>query len=532
VSDAPAAAPAPPRPQSVEGLFLRFGPAYRYLVTFAAMIGTVATILSSTIVNVALPEVMGAFGIGQDQAQLLSTGFLAAVTGTMMLNAWAVESFGARATYLTAVSVFVLGSAICGFAPSEGVLIAGRVLQGGAVGLLQPLSMQLIFQVFPAERRGSAMGIFAVGVVLAPALGPTLGGLMVDGWGWRSVFVLAVPVSLLGLVLGAVFMPERAATGPRRPFDWPGFGLLILALGALLMGLSSGQREGWGSRQVVFELGLAALATLGFVLWEMRAAAPLLNPRLFANRGFAGAAAVAVVYGACIFGTTYLAPLFVQVVQGYTATRAGLLLMPAGLVMMIVFPIAGRLADRVPAWQPMTAGLLFFALSCWLMAGVDTDTPFWTFALWILVGRIGLGLTMPSMNAGALRALPPRFLGQGAGAINFARQLGGALGVNLLSILLEQHTGLYAEMMVATQDGGRAATQEWLRLLDGLLLQEGVPDTQRLGGAYEILGRVVQLQAGMLGFRDSFLAVAVACLVAVLPTLALRRGAAASRLAG
>ena len=130
---------------------------------------------------------------------------------------------------------------------------------------------------------------------------------------------------------------------------------------------------------------------------------------------------------------------------------------------------------------------------------------------------------MPSMNAGALRALPPRFLGQGAGAINFARQLGGALGVNGLSILLEQHTELYAQLLVATQDGGRAATRDWLRLLDGLLLQEGIPDTQRLGAAYELLGRVVQVQAGLLGFRDSFLAVAAACLLAMLPALAMRR---------
>lgn len=528
MTDAPA-----PRTQSVEALFLRYGPAYRWLVTITAMIGTIATILSSTITNVALPEVMGAFGIGQDQAQLLSTGFLAAVTGTMLLNAWAVDSFGCRLTYVAAVAVFVAGSAVSGLAPSEGMLIAGRVMQGAAAGLLQPLAMQLIFHVFPADRRGSAMGIYAVGVVLAPALGPTIGGLLVDDYGWRSVFFLAVPFSLVGLGLGIVFMPDRAADGPRRPFDWLGFGLLVLALFALLTGLSSGQREGWGSNRVVFELGLAGAATLGFVLWELRVGAPLLNPRLFANRGFAGASAVALVYGACIFGTTYLAPLFVQVVQGYTATRAGLLLMPAGLMMVIVFPIAGRLADRLPAWQPIVLGLLLFALSCWLMAGVDTDTSFWGLAIWILIGRVGLGLAMPSMNAGALRALPPRWLGQGAGAINFARQMGGALGVNLLSILLEQHTELYAQTIITTQDGtAGSATLEFLRLADGLLRQDGVPDTQVLGGTYDVLSHVVQAQAGMLGFRDSFLAAAAACLIAMLPAMAMHRPARRAATAG
>ncbi|MDB5371855.1 MAG: drug resistance transporter, EmrB/QacA subfamily, partial [Belnapia sp.] len=213
------------------------------------MIGTIATILSSTIVNVALPDVMGAFGISPDEAQLLSTGFLAAVTGTMLLNAWLVDSFGCRATYAGSVALFLVGSAVSGLAPNEGLLIAGRILQGASAGMLQPLAMQIIFQVFPPEQRGSAMGIYAVGIVLAPALGPTIGGLMVDNYGWRSVFFLAVPFSILGLAMGLVTMPDRAGEGPRRPFDTLGFGLLILALAALLTGLSSGQREGWGSRR-------------------------------------------------------------------------------------------------------------------------------------------------------------------------------------------------------------------------------------------------------------------------------------------
>ena len=518
---------AAPR-RTLKSLGARFGPAYRWLVTVAAMIGTIATILSSTIVNVALPDVMGAFGIGQDEAQLLSTGFLAAVTGTMLLNAWLVDSFGCRATYAGSVALFLVGSAVSGLAPNEGLLIAGRILQGASAGMLQPLAMQIIFQVFPPEKRGSAMGIYAVGIVLAPALGPTIGGLMVDNYGWRSVFFLAVPFSIIGLAMGLVYMPDRAGEGPRRPFDTLGFGLLILALAALLTGLSSGQKQGWGAKQVDLELGIALLATLGFLTWELRCPAPLLNPRVFLHRGFAGAFAVALVYGACIFGTTYLLPLFVQTVQGYTATRAGMVLMPAGLVMVVVFPIAGRLADRVPVWQPIAAGLMLFAVSCWLLRGVHTDTPFWTLAIWILVGRVGLGLAMPSMNAGALRALPPRFLGQGAGGINFARQFGGALGVNLLSIWLEQHVELHAQALTATQDGGGAGTLDYLRLIQGMLAQEGVPATELLAGSYEYLGRVVQAQAGMLAFRDSFLAVAIACLVAMLPALALRKGRAAA----
>ncbi len=506
-----------------EALFERYGPSYRWMVTVTALIGTVATILSSTIVNVALPEMMGAYGIGQDRAQLIATSFLAAVTACMLLNAWMIERFGYRATYAGSVVVFVIGSFVSGFAPNEGMMILGRVLQGAAGGLLQPFSTQVVFQVFEPAKRGQAMGITAVGVVLAPALGPAIGGLMVDGWGWRSVFFLSVPFALIGVVLGAFFLPPRDASAPRRAFDWPGFLILALALLALFGGLASGQREGWGSARVEIELVLAAVLGVVFVLWELRSPAPMLNPRIFANRGFASAAAVAVVYGAGIFGTTYLAPLFVQLVQGYTATRAGLLLMPAGLLMVIIFPIAGRIADRVPPIYPVTAGLLFFAASSLLLAGVDTNTSFWTMAIWILIGRIGLGLTMPSMNASALRSLPPQWLGQGAGAINFARQFGGAIGVNLLSIVLELYTELHAQMLTATQHAGNPATLETLRMLEGLLAQDGVPDGQRQAGALDYLGRIVLAQAMMLGFRDSFYVSAFAFGLAMLPALLMRR---------
>ncbi len=506
-----------------EAMFERYGPRYRLYVTVTALIGTVATILSSTIVNVALPEVMGAYGIGQDRAQLISTSFLAAVTACMLLNAWMIERFGYRATYASCVVIFLIGSFVSGFAPSEAMMIVGRVMQGAVGGILQPFTTQVVFQVYDPAKRGQAMGITAVGVVLAPALGPAIGGLMVDTWGWRSVFFLSMPVAILGMVLGFWFLPARDPRKAKRPFDWIGFALLSGALVAMLTGLQSGQRHGWGSMNVEVELTLAAAATIAFVWWELKTPAPMLNVRIFANRGFAAASAVAVVYGIGIFGTTYLAPLFVQLVQGYTATQAGLLLMPAGLTMILVFPIAGRIADRVPPVFPVTAGMVLFVVSSLLLAFVDSDTTFWQMAVWILIGRIGLGLTMPSMNASALRALPPQFLGQGAGAINFTRQFGGAIGVNLLSIVLEQHIELHSQTLTMTQHPGNFATLETLRQVENLMAQDGVPDVVRQSGALDYLGRIVLGQAMMLAFRDSFYFSAFIFLLAIAPALMMRR---------
>ncbi|MDB5382870.1 MAG: Drug resistance transporter, EmrB/QacA subfamily [Rhodospirillales bacterium] len=503
-------------------MFLRYGPAYRWLVTLTALAGTISGILSSTIVVVALPDITGALGMGQEEAQLLSTGFLAANTGFMLVNSWAVERFGFRLTYVFATGVFVAASLLAGFATETAVIIVCRVAQGAAAGLLQPLSMQIIFLVFPPERRGTAMGMFSFGVVMAPAIGPTLGGVLVDEYSWHAVFFLSLPTAMLGMFLGLLFMPGRIAEGAAKRFDWVGAALLALAIGTLLAGLTDGQRSGWGSHAVLVQLTVAASATIAFIGWECVCEAPLMNPRVFAFGGFAAACMVAFIYGAAIFGSTYLIPLLVQIVQGYTPTRAGLVMMPAGMAVAITFLVAGRMADVMPPWLPVCVGLAFFAVSSWLIGGVGTDTSFWELAIWILIGRVGLGLTMPNMNVGALRALPPQMIGQGAGTINFCRMLGGAFGTNLLAILLERRTELHAEALNAQLDG-RSATLEARRLLESLYAQGGLPEVVRRDAAYDFLTRMVEAQAHLLGFRDAFLVIGLICLLAILPGLTLRQ---------
>ncbi len=517
MSDAPA-----PGDRSVEAMFARYGPGFRWLVTLTVLTGTVSCILSSTIVVVALPDITGALGMGQEQAQLLSTGFLAATTCMMLLNAWAVDRFGFRATYVGAIGVFIAASVLAGIGNDAGLMIACRIAQGAAAGLLQPLSMQIIFLVFPPERRGTAMGLFSFGVVMAPAIGPALGGVLVDAFSWHAVFFLSLPTALLGLGLGVVFMPGRIADGAPRAFDWLGAILLAAAIGLLLAGLTDGQHDGWGSDRVVTELLAATAAGIGFLVWQGIGPAPLMNLQVFAHRGFAAAAIVAFIYGAAIFGSTYLLPLLVQVVQGYTPTRSGLILMPAGLVVALVFVIAGRLADILPPWLPVCAGLALFSLSSWLIGGVGTDTPFWGLAIWILIGRIGLGLTMPNMNVGAMRALPVPLFGQGAGTINFCRMLGGAFGTNLLSVLLERRGQWHAEMLNARLEGGPVAL-EARRVLEALYAQGGLPEVIRRDAAQAFLTRMVEAQAELLGFRDAFLAIGVICLLAILPGLTLRQ---------
>ena len=509
--------------ETTETLFGRYGPGYRWLATVTVMLGTVAAVLTTTSVNVAIPDIMGAFGIGQDRAQWLSTGTLAAMTVGMLLNAWMMTSFGQRRTFIGALCIFVASLVLAGASPNESVLIFCRVVQGAVAGLLQPLSMYTLFRVFPPEQRGTAMGFFGVSVILGPALGPTLGGVMIDHFNWRYIFYVAVPVSAVAILLGSLFLPEREEQGARVRFDWPGFLLLVAALACLLTGLSNGQREGWYSDIILGLFAVAVLAAAGFVAWELRAPQPLVNLKVLANSQFTGAAVVSLLFGVGLFGSTYLVPLFVQTVQHLTPYSAGLMLMPAGLIMGVLMPMAGYLSDRVPARTLIVAGLLCFAVSSWWLAGVDANMSFWAIAWAVVLSRIGLSLIKPALNVAALRSLRPELLGQGAGMINFSRQLGGAFGVNVLSVILDRRTFLHSDTLTSLQTAANSATAELLRQVGALLAQTGASADLQSAGALHFLGRVVYAQAYTMGFRDSFLIVAIIFALGLIPAWVMGR---------
>jgi len=506
-----------------EALLQRYGAAYRWLATTTALIGSIAVVLSSTIVNVAIPDVMGAFGIDQVKAQALSTGFLAAVTTTMLLTDWCERRFGQRQTMNGALLLFTAGAILGGIAPDEDVLILARVIQGAAAGIVQPLSMIVIFRAFPPEKRGTAMGIFGVGVVLAPALGPWMGGVLIDLFDWRYVFYMGIPFALLGMALATLFLPERTDDEAPPPFDWLGLGLLCLFLATLLYALSHGQRMGWDSNPIVIQLIVAAAAGIGFLAWEARTERPMLDLRLFMNLPFVGAAMISFIMGAGIFGTTYLLPLFVQTVQGWTPSQAGLLFMPAGFALVVMFPIAGWLSDRLAPGILIGAGLAVFAYSSYLTAFVDMDTGFWLLAWWTILSRLGLGLVFPALSAGSLRVLPRELVAQGSGAMNFTRQLGGAFGVNLLAVILERRATFHGEGLTDGQTDANSLTMQLLHEVGRLMREAGIPDVQQLPAALLYLEQIIGRQAESLAFRDGFLITAIVFVSAFVPTWLLHR---------
>ncbi len=408
----------------------------RALVVATVMLGTVSTILAATIINVAFPALMAEFHVGHDTLQWVAAGFLAATTATMLATAWLTETFGERRTFVGTMTLFLAASLLAAGSWNPSSLIIARILQGGAAGILQPLAMIVLFRVFPVEARGRAMALYGFGIVLAPAVGPALGGALLEAFGWRSIFLLTVPFCVAGLLLAPRTL-RREAAGAVQRFDWIGSLLLLGMLVTLLNVPVVGHRRGFASPATIALAAAGIVLAAAFVRVEMKAVAPLLPLRLFRHPVFANAAIVSFAYGAGLFGTTYLVPVFAQDIAHYDAARAGYLLLPPGIALAIAIAVGGRLTDRVEPAPIIVAGLALFALSSLLLAFAGPYTGFTLLALWLVIGRAGLGMLIPALNVGAVQALSGTELAYASSAVNFVRQLGGAAGVNLLAVVLE-----------------------------------------------------------------------------------------------
>jgi len=429
-----------PHPHTRAALEQRFGVHYRWWVLLTVMVGTMASIMASTIINVAVPDISRVFHLGQERAQWLSAGFMAAMTLSMLTTPWLLARFGYRRTYVGAVLLLLAGGVVGGSSSWFELVLGMRVVEGLAAGVLQPIPAIIVMRGFEPHERGKAMGIFGFGVVLAPAVGPSLGGVLVEWFGWRSIFFVVVPFCVAAVLLARRYLPVSgpgdlapARAGPR--LDVRGLALIALVLLTLLNGMvelhGADKRVGWAL------LGVSAAALVGFVLYQRRAAQPLMELRLFEHQAFAMGSVVAFIYGMALFGSTYLVPVFMQLALKLPPSQAGAVLLPAGFVLALTIPVASRLVDRVPMNRIVATGLLLLAASFLLMVTVGPLTALIWITLWAVIGRIGLGCVLPSLNLGAMRGLPDAFIPHGASTVNFMRQLGGAVGISLVGIVLE-----------------------------------------------------------------------------------------------
>src|SRR5574340_28387 len=439
----------------VDTLRERHGARYKWLLLSTVMVGAIASILTSTIVNVALPPIATAFHIGKEQVQWVSSAYMAATTVAMLVLPWSLERIGFRFTFFVAMALLFAGSLGGGLATGYPFLIGTRIVQGAAAGLLQPLATVLILRAFPLEQQGMAMGVFGFGVVLAPAVAPSIGGVLTDAFGWRAVFFLSVPFSLLGVGLGLRLLPTMGMKPSGRPFDWAGLALVTLFVVALLVGLVEIHDAGIGSARTWAWLG-GALAALALAAWlQVRGARRLINPEVFASAAFRIGLLVALIYGMGLFGSTLLVPIFVQESLHYSPTESGALLLPAGLVLAVTIFVAGRLADVHHPRLLVMIGLICFAASFGLMA-LAPRSGFWPLAMMLVIGRFGLGMILPGLSVGTVRGLALGLVGDASGLFNFTRMLGGAVGASGIAIVVEARTGTLRAALPAAEAALRA----------------------------------------------------------------------------
>jgi EmrB/QacA subfamily drug resistance transporter len=407
-------------------------------IAVVVVVGAIMSILDTTIVNIALRTLGRDFGEPLEHVQWVSTGYLLALALVIPLTGWTSERYGARRVWLTSVVLFTIGSALCGAAWSLESLIGFRLLQGIGGGMIMPVGMIVLAQAAGPKRMGSVMSVIGVPMLLAPVIGPALGGLIVDNVSWRWIFYVNVPIGAIGVLLGLRLLPRGHSAENAGRLDLLGIALLSPGLASLLFGLAEVAQKGSISvTSAWLPLLAGAFLTAAFCVHALRARNPLIDMRLFADRSFSAAAATTFLIGAALFGALLVLPLFFQVASGHSPLEAGLLLAPQGLGVAVAMPFTGRMTDRVGGGKVAFVGILVFALASLPLALVDAGTsPAWLEVV-LFVRGLGVGATFMPAMAAAYATLDRAAVPRATSALNVIQRIGGSLGTAILAVILQ-----------------------------------------------------------------------------------------------
>jgi DHA2 family multidrug resistance protein len=414
------------------------------LIALTVMLGMIMAIIDATIVNVALDNIAGNLGASLDDVAWVATGYILASIITMPLNGWLTAYFGRKRYYAWCIAIFTVASVLCGTATSVWQLVAYRVLQGFGGGALQPTAQAILFETFPPNRRGSAMALFGIGVMAGPALGPIIGGYIVDNATWPLIFFINLPIGIAALFMTLANVPEsHHLEKPKTGLDVFGLILLSSGLGALQYVLERGQHDDWfDSGLIVALIAVAAITLPWFLIRMLRARYPLVDLRAFRFRGFTVGNILLCVVGFGLFGTSLIMPLFFQTIMGMTAYGTGLALLPGALSTAVAMPIVPRLMKFIDVRWLLTSGALLFAWSCWALGGLNDVAGYWDVFWPRLVQGAGLGLLFVPLTTVMLADVPRNELASATGVSMLVRQLGGSLGIAILTTLLARETAV------------------------------------------------------------------------------------------
>jgi DHA2 family multidrug resistance protein len=407
------------------------------MITLTVMLGVIMAIIDSSIVNVALPNMAGNLGAATDEISWVATGYILANVIIMPLNGYLTALLGRKRFYAVSLIVFTVASVLCGTAGDVWTLVFWRVIQGIGGGALQPTAQAILFETYPAEKRSGAMAIFGLGAMVGPAIGPTLGGWIVDNYTWPLIFYVNIPIGILAVVMTFAFIRDPAyITKPERGADWIGLGAMTAGIASLQYVLERGQHDDWFQSTSICVLTVVAVVGLGFfIIRELRDPHPFVDLRVFGSRSFAAGTIIGVVSGFGLYGLNLILPLFFQNVLGFDALTTGYALLPGAIATALSMPMASRVAKFMDPRMEIAIGLGMFAIGSWLLGDLNQYAGYWDIFWPRILQGLALGFLFVPLTTSALSEISRSAMSNATGLYTLVRQLGGSLGIALLELI-------------------------------------------------------------------------------------------------
>jgi MFS transporter, DHA2 family, multidrug resistance protein len=489
-----------------------------WLIAVSVMLATFMEVLDTTIVNVAVPYIAGSLAASNSEATWVLTSYLVSNAIVLPASAWLGRFFGRKRFLISCIIIFTISSFLCGAATSLGFLIITRVLQGIGGGALQPFSQAILLESFPPQKRGIAMAIFGLGIVVAPIIGPTLGGWITDNYSWRWVFYINIPIGALAIFMLHTFVedPPYLKQAKAGRIDIMGLGLLILWVATLQIMLDKGQEDDWfGAMWIRWFAVISAVSFIAFIIHELMAKDPIVNLRVFTNRNFAVGAGMITIVGITLYGSTVLLPLFLQTLLGYPALQSGITVSPRGVGAVVTMPIVGILVSKIDNRLLISAGFLVFAFASLILSGLTLDVS-QSVILWpnIMIG-VALGLIFAPLTTTTMGMLSNEQIGNGAGIYNLMRNLGGSIGISLVTTLLDRRTQVHHALMRSHLTPYDPIFRQQVETLE-----RAVGSEQR---AYGVLYNTLLKQASLWAYIDIFRMFALICVFCALSVVLFKK---------
>jgi len=506
--------------------------AHRHLIAITVTLAAIMELIDTSIVNVAIPHMMGSLGATLDQIAWVSTGYIVANVIVLPITGWLSALFGRRRYFAGSIALFTIASFLCGNSHTLGELVLWRIVQGLGGGALLSTAQAVLYEVFPPQEYGTAMAIFGVGVMVGPTLGPTLGGYITDTLSWPWIFYINLPFGVVALLMTLTYLRDSRFARRIVSVDWMGLGLLAVGVGALQTMLERGERLDWfASREIVTYAVGSAAALVAFVWHELSTEHPVVDLRILKSRQLAVGVAFGGMLGVCLYGTVFILPVYLQSLQGFTANQTGLVILPGALASALTMAVTGRLARKFDARVGVVIGAAIFLFAMWQMSHYTTLSGRQDF-VWPMIWRgVGLGLIFVPLTNLALADLPMEKIPNGTGLFNLLRQLGGSVGIALTATLVSRfeanHHAALAEHITRFNDAAR----DRIAGITGSLIAHGVVPGVAERQAIAIINAQVTRQALMLSFERLFLLYGLGLTLAMPLVLAMRksRGAQAGQ---